>query len=399
MRTNKYREAQNQRARELLSAGRGQDEELKEIEVTAQKIVIAKETAESEENVSEVEPTQEDLDRARNYKFPLTMEQEGFPAKIIFKAIKVEGLDVFKETGITKLANTIKKGLDGLSDEKKSVSEENVSEEEAEKIVADSNVKKKEQVSYENNTGGEEYGRVTLPLQMGLKYNDVAKYNRAASLGVIGAAAENAMGGQNPFAGATTASGQLSNVAGALVSQAVAKNIGSLLGAAAGATQGLAGAGLGAIAGANLGEGLGAAVQGATRIASAPNFRTLFENVEMREFAFDFKLIANNREESKAIRDIITFFRQELYPEKIPLGTSGVPLAYKYPNMFEIEVKNRYGQNPGFKIQRCYLQTVSTTFNESTRGMFVDGSFIEAAVSLTFVEVVALDKQKIRAGY
>lgn len=399
LRTNKYREAANQKARELLRAGRG--EELQEIEVTAQKIVIAKETAEPEENISETEPTLDDLDRARNYKFPLTMEQEGFPSKIIFKAIKVEGVDVFEKTGITKLYDNIKSGIDRLTGENASVSEENVEPEEADKIIEDSKIKKTELVSYENNTGGEEVGRVTLPLQVSLKYSDVANYNTTTGLGVIGAAAESALNGQNPFAGATDNAGNLTSAASRLVSQSVAKNLGSVLGAAAGFALGgkAQGAVVGGVAGSNIGEGLGNAVTSATRVASAPNLRTLFQNVPMRNFTFDFKLVANNREESQVIRDIIKFFRQELYPEKIPLGTSGVPLAYKFPNMFEIEVKNRFGQNPGFKFQRCYLQNVSTTFNETTPAMFVDGSFLEASISLTFTEIVTLDKQKVRAGY
>lgn len=398
-RTNKYREAADRKARELLRASG--DEQLQEIEVTAERIVIAKETAEPEENISEVEPTQDELDGARNYKYPLTMEQEGFPSKIIFKVIKVEGADVFEKTGITKLYAPIADALDRLTGEKASVSEENLDTQEAKKIVEDSNIKKSELVSYENNTGGEELGRVTLPLQVGLKYNDVANYNSQASLGVIGAAAESALNGQNPFAGATDNMGNITSAAKALVSQSVAKNIGSVLGVTAGLTLGgkAQGAVVGSVAGANVGEGLGAGVTSATRVTSAPNFRTLFKDVQMRSFSFDFKMIANNREESRAIRDIIKFFRQELYPEKIALGTSGVALAYKFPNMFEIEVKNRFGQNPGFKFQRCYLQNVSTSFNETTQAMFVDGSFIEASISLQFIEIVALDKQKIRAGY
>lgn len=398
-RTNKYREAANQKARELLRAGRG--EELQEIEVTAQKIVLAKETADPDDNVSDAEPTLEDTDRARNYKFPLTMEQEGFPAKIIFKVIKVEGKDVFDETGITKLYDNVKSGIDRLTGEKASVSEENLDAEEADKIIEDSKIKKSQLVSYENNTGGEELGRVTLPLQVGLKYNDVANYNSQASLGVIGAAAESALNGQNPFAGATDNMGNITGAAKGLVSQAVAKNIGSVLGAAAGFALGgkAQGAVVGGVAGAGVGEGLGNAVSSATRIASAPNYRTLFKDVQMRNFAFDFKMIANNKDESRVIKDIIKFFRQELYPEKIPLGSSGVPLAYKFPNMFEIEVKNRFGVNPGFKFQRCYLQNISVSFNESTQGMFVDGSFIEATLNLSFIEIVALDKQKVRAGY
>ena len=92
-------------------------------------------------------------------------------------------------------------------------------------------------------------------------------------------------------------------------------------------------------------------------------------------------------------------FREELYPEKIPIGASGVPLAYKFPNMFEIEILNRFKKTLGFKYQRCYLRSVQVTFNESTPGLFSDGEFIEASLSLDFDEIVALDKQKIKLGY
>ena len=110
-------------------------------------------------------------------------------------------------------------------------------------------------------------------------------------------------------------------------------------------------------------------------------------------------MIANSPEEARAIKNIVQMFREELYPEKVPIGNSGVPLAYKYPNVFEIEVKNRQGGNPGFKIQRCYLQKVDTTFNETADGMFNDGSFIEVGIALGFTEIVALDKDKVRQGY
>jgi len=385
-RTNAYRGAQDERTH---------NNALREIEVTAKPIVIAKETVTEEQNISETTPTFEDLESKRNYKFPLTLEQEGFPAKIIFRAKKIEGVNALEAAGLTKLTESIFNNL-----EKTSIAEEGLSAQESNRIISDSNIKRKETLSYENNTGGTPYGSVTLPLQIALRYNDVVTYS-SQSLGVIGGSAEGAMTGQNPFAGATKGDGSLATGASALVAQTIAKNVGSIVGAAAGLGFGgkLVGAGLGAVAGSNVGEGLGNAVKSATRVASAPNLRTLFDNVPIREFSFDFELVANSEEESKAIKDIIKFFRQELYPEKIPLGTSGIPLAYKFPNVFEIEVQNRYGQNPEFKIQRCYLRSVITSFNEVARGMFVDGNFVSANISVAFTEIVALDKQKIRAGY
>ena len=282
-----------------------------------------------------------------------------------------------------------------------SLGEEQVSSKEQKQIIEDSNVKQSELVSYENNTGGEEYGTITLPLQKSLKYSDVAQY-KGASLGVMGGIGEDVLSGKNPFAGMSNANGQLGKTASALAAKMVAKNAGAALGVAAGSLKGAPGAILGGAVGSGLGDQAETAVSSATRIASAPNIRTLFEQVDLRNFTFDFKMIATSPQESVAIRNIVKMFRQELYPEKIALGTSGVPLGYKFPNVFEIEIKNRYSglnSNPGFKIQRCYLKNVETTFNETATGLFSDGNFVEVSVSLSFTEIVTLDKQKVRDGY
>jgi hypothetical protein len=363
------------------------------------RVVIAEEVAKDEQNVNEAQPTFDEMDKKRDYRYPLTMSSD-YPAKIIFRVKKVEGVDALEATGIKKVYNEVSSFVGSFTkDNDESVADGTVDKSTKSKIISDSNIKKKELVSYENNTGGEDLGKVTLPLMSPLRYSDVASYNKT-NLGVLGAAAESAALGKNPFAGASLANGQLTKAAGNLAGQAVAKNIGSIIGAAAGALGGgVVAGGLGAIAGSNIGEGLGAAASSATRTASAPNTRTLFENVQMREFSFDFKMIASNEREANEVKNIVKMFRQELYPEKIPLGTSGMPLAYKFPNIFEIEVKNRFQNNPGFKIQRCYLTNVQTTFNEVAKGMFVDGNFIETSISLTFAEIVALDKQKVRMGY
>jgi hypothetical protein len=110
-------------------------------------------------------------------------------------------------------------------------------------------------------------------------------------------------------------------------------------------------------------------------------------------------MIARNKREATTIKNIVKFFRQEMYPEVIPLGSSGVPLAYKFPNVFEIDIRNANNENPGFKIQRCYLRDVQTSFNSTAAGMFEDGQFIEVDVTLSFVEITALDKAKIKQGY
>lgn len=384
-------EAASQLSREATS-------EVPELEPNTkdEEVVIAQETATDDENPTPQQPTQDQMDANRNFKFPLSIGSE-YPARIIFRVIKIEGEDVLAKMGISK--ETVDAALDfiGLTESK---ADETVDGETKKEIIEDSNKKQKELTSYQNNTGGETLGTITLPLQKALNYSDAADYE-SVDLGVIGAIAEDGLLGRNALDGMSNADGSLQQAIGGLGAQMLAKSATGILGAAAGALGGgaLGGGALGAVLGEGVNEGLAGAARGATRIASAPNTRSLFKSVAMRKFSFDFQMVANSPEEQQQIKAIVKMFRQELYPEKIAIGTSGVPLGYKFPNLFEIEVKNKFGQNPGFKIQRCYLETVTTAFNETSRGMYSDGQFIDVSVSVTFTEIVALDKQKVRLGY
>ena len=57
-----------------------------------------------------------------------------------------------------------------------------------------------------------------------------------------------------------------------------------------------------------------------------PNTRSLFKNVAIREFAFQFKFIAKSKKEADEVRKIIKFFRTELYPEALTVGTGAQKL-------------------------------------------------------------------------
>lgn len=366
-----------------------------------EEIVIANETASDEQNrtpdnVESVENTK------RIFKYPLSIGKN-YPARIIFRVFEVDGDNVFEKAGIgiEKIWDQLKGGLAeavGLDDPgalgQETVANETVTTEEGIKILKDSETKQTQVQSYVNKGVGNEIGTVTLPLQRPLRYADVAEYE-GASLGVIGGLANDVANGNNPFAGISS-NGKLASTAGSLAAQIVARNLGGLAGAAAGGVGGIGGAVIGGVVGSNLGENLGGAAKAATRISSAPNFRTLFSHAQIRNFSFDFKMIATSKEESVAINNIIKLFRQELYPEKIPFGSTGLPFAYKFPNVFEIEVKNKNDNTMGFKFQRCYLRNVQTVFNETATGVYDDGNFIEVSITLDFMEIVALDKQKVR---
>lgn len=360
-----------------------------------EEIVIARRR--TDDTPDATNPSEETIEAARRYRYPLTIS-ENYPARIIFTAREIESVNIEKKlldfvTDVTTSTSELLKGESVTS----SVADKRVPSDTAQQIEESERQSERNTESFENIQRGKNVGSVTLPLQRDLRFSDNAQYE-TANLGVIGGALEQSLQGQNPFAGATQ-NGQLRSTSGALVAQAVASASGALVGGLAGKfLAGNAGAVLG-VAGLGGDFGLSSAVRNTTRITSAPNQRTLFQQVNIRSFAFTFKMIANNEKEASEIKNIVKFFRQELYPEMITIGESGVPLAYRFPNVFDIQIKNQYGDNPAFSIQQCFLRDVQTSFNGTATGMHSDGNFIEVDISLAFQETVALDKAKVRRGY
>jgi len=339
--------------------------------------------------------------KTREFRYPLSMPMsgKGYPGTITFTAYKIDGkLDLGASLG-----SAFDRATKFLSGTDTDISEAEIDARATESALvlaeqkANAGKKNRSTTSYENTSRGEPVGKVVMPLQRDLRFSDNVTYD-SPPLGALGAGLEAMGGGRNPFAGATNGDGTFTTTAAALAAQAVAKASGAGIGAIVGK---LAGSALGgAVIGSGATEGLGDAVRSSTRISSAPNHRTLFKEVQLRQFSFTFKMIANSEREAFEIKQIIKFFRQELYPEKITVGDENIPIAYKFPNVFELQVKNQTGGNPASKIQRCYLKDVQTSYNSTGNGLHTDGSFVECDLTINFQEISALDKNMIRdRGY
>ena len=230
-------------------------------------------------------------------------------------------------------------------------------------------------------------GGVTLYLPPGLQYRDNVAYE-GTDLGVVGAFAErgvslgasllentqslieglkgDALAGQNELAKLATV-------------EAAKLNPKNLLGASAG--------------------GVSAAAQVQAGVTLNPNTRVLFKRVNLREFAFSFKLIAKSKPEAQEIEKIIKFFRTQLYPETF--SVSGVGVGYKFPEQFNINISyqgSRGTWNPP-KIKQCYLKDVGTTYNATAMSFHEDGKPMEVDLSLSFMESAALERQDVEDGF
>lgn len=146
-------------------------------------------------------------------------------------------------------------------------------------------------------------------------------------------------------------------------------------------------------------EELRGAIESQTGVTINPNRRSLLRGVSIRRFRFTFKLIPASSKESQAIKDIIRFFRTEMYPEDIPVAD--VVVGMEFPSKFNIRMVYN-GSSVATGILPCYLENVDTNYNPSSMGMHrnPDGtySFPEIDFSMSFIEDRALRRQDIVDG-
>jgi len=231
-------------------------------------------------------------------------------------------------------------------------------------------------------------GKVTLFLPRALQIQDGVSYDNNVNLGQLGA-----------LGAGLVANG--ANIAGAGAG-AIAGSIQSFID---GMTNGGGGGDLARLAAVRIGDNVNSlspelnnAVKSIAQVVPNPNTRTLFRSVAMRAFMFDFSLIANSVREAQEIKNIIRFFRTQLYPEDIggTASTQGV-LGLKFPNKFEIKVKYR-DKGLGIRFLPCYLTAFSATYNEQGGAMHKDGGWNIVQIQLSFSETRTLVKQDIEQG-
>ena len=225
------------------------------------------------------------------------------------------------------------------------------------------------------------FPNVILYLPQAVQFNDGMEYDNNVQLGVLGAAGEAAL---NTGQGVYEAVAEMVNVGLSsftdLFKQMPTQDLARL--AITRATSKI--------------PVVGDVVSSATRVAVNPNRRTLFRGVRPREFTFNFKMIASSPQEAMEIENIIDFFRREMHPSSIALGT--VSAGYKYPNPFIIDMKYN-GKRVGPKMLNSYLVNMQTTYNPGSMGYHVDGMPSEVDIQMMFFEERAIDRSDVEKGY
>jgi len=142
-------------------------------------------------------------------------------------------------------------------------------------------------------------------------------------------------------------------------------------------------------------QGLGDAVlKRASGLALNPHLEALFQNVNFRNFTFDFTMAPRNRREAQEIHEIVQAFKYFAAP-RYDRSDSGV--FFKYPDVFNISYFN---EDQTHKFQPCALTSINVTRNPfETNATFYDGHPVQTQMTLNFTEIALVTKDHIDQGF
>lgn len=302
-------------------------------------------------------------------KYPLS-DTEQYAGKIIFQPVAEEYIDVAKS------------GKDAISGLGEGLSRFTNSNGELDAFGGSGITSTK----FVKNSRQGVSGAMTLYLPQAINVSDQVTYGRM-DLGAIGAVANAAISsGQSPIEAAKTALGQAGKSFADLYRNGAFSSELAALAAVRLSPNGVASG----VAKSQLG------------VAVNPNTKSLFQDVQLRTFGFNFKMIASSAAEANAIEQIIKTFRTELYPETINYtaedNSFSAPLGYKFPNKFRVILQYNGIELP-IKFLPSNLISVQAVYNPSSMGWHANGKPSEVDLTLQFGEPRTLSKQDIRDGY
>lgn len=240
----------------------------------------------------------------------------------------------------------------------------------------------------DNLTTDFDAGSVQLYLPQAIQIQDGASYNNNFELGTIGQSVEK---------GLLDGSSVINSMVGSVAQQAGQLSR-TISGDNLALNKDLAVFGAAKLANKTGSTGVSGAVSSATGITSNPNVRTLFQSVPIRNFSFSFTLIPNSEYEADQIDKIIKWFRTELYPEALNVGS--INYGYRFPNRFQISMRysEEDSQEKGFngiKFLPVYMQSFSASYNPNGMALHKNGKFHEIQITMSFIESRALNRQDI----
>ena len=139
-----------------------------------------------------------------------------------------------------------------------------------------------------------------------------------------------------------------------------------------------------------------AGMSAASRTAGNPRKEQIFKGVDYRRFTFDYQFYPKSPEEAKAALNIIWLFKYHMHPEFKDANN----FVYVYPSEFDIEYFINGSPNENLnRISSCVLTEMNVNYSPNgVFSTFPDGTPTQINMTLNFVELETLTKERIEAG-
>ena len=129
-----------------------------------------------------------------------------------------------------------------------------------------------------------------------------------------------------------------------------------------------------------------------------PYKEQLFNSMNFRQFAFNYKFNPKDRNEYNNVKAIIETFKYHMHPERVNDG-----IFLQYPSEFEIEYQYKGSENTHIsKISTCALTDLKVTYGNQdsfTTVQGTNGAPAEINLQLGFTELEILSNERIADGY
>jgi hypothetical protein len=134
-------------------------------------------------------------------------------------------------------------------------------------------------------------------------------------------------------------------------------------------------------------EKLEGAASAAAGISINPNTVLQYQNSDIRNYTFQFRLIPESEAEAKEIKDIVKAFRLSMY------ATKTEDFLLKYPDKWIAHFKNSDGIPK--KTFPLYLTSLNTTYNPQGNLMLQGNVPNETVIDLSFRETQPLTRTEV----
>lgn len=131
-----------------------------------------------------------------------------------------------------------------------------------------------------------------------------------------------------------------------------------------------------------------AVLSASSKTSLNPFKEVIFESVDFRSFAFNYRFMPRSKAESEMVKKIVNLFKFHMHPE-----LSNSRLFFVYPSEFQISYHfNGKENNYWHKFAPTVLEKVEVSYGGENFSTFIDGNPTEVTMRLIFRETEILHK-------